>query len=110
MSYVSLIDGHIDFDDSEARLADLKKDIDELVDSFYEYGELHQSKEVDGEEVMLEDALAELLHEYKDIVNVSSIETETCFESCGYDTGVISLAFVNPITGLEHYLFQWERS
>ena len=26
---VSLIDGHIDFDDSEARLAELKKNIDE---------------------------------------------------------------------------------
>lgn len=110
MGSVSLINGHIDPDVSpEERLTKLNDELEELVDSFYDGVCLCQSKEIDGKEVMLEDAITELLHKYKDIVSVFSIETDTCFESCGYDVGVISVAFANPITGIEHHLLRWER-
>ena len=107
---VSLINGHIDPDFSpEQRLTMLNDELEELVDSFYDGVCLCQSKEIDGEEVMLEGAIYELLRKYKDIVSIISIETDTCFESCGCDVGVISVAFANPVTGLEHHLLRWER-
>ena len=109
---VSLINGHIDPDFSpEQRLTMLNDELEELGDSFYDGTYLCQSKETDdGEEVMLEGAIYELLRKYKDIVSIISIETDTCFESCGYDVGVISVAFANPVTGLEHHLLRWERA
>ena len=107
---VSLINGHIDPDLSpEQRLTMLNDELEELVDSFYNGTYLCQSKEIDGEEVMLEGAIYELLRKYKDIVSIISIETDTCFESCSYDVGVISVAFANPVTGIEHHLLRWER-
>ena len=108
---VSLINGHIDPDFSpEQRLTMLNDELEELVDSFYDGVYLCQSKETDdGEEVMLEGAIYELLRKYKDIVSIISIETDTCFESCSYDVGVISVAFANPVTGIEHHLLRWER-
>ena len=108
---VSLINGHIDPDLSpEQRLTMLNDELEELVDSFYDGTYLCQSKETDdGEEVMLEGAIYELLRKYKDIVSIISIETDTCFESCSYDVGVISVAFANPVTGIEHHLLRWER-
>ena len=110
MGSVSLINGHIDSDMSpEERLTKLNDELELLVDSFYDGVYLCQSKEIDGEEVMLEDAITELLHKYKDIVSAFSIETDTCFESCSYDVGVISVAFANPVTGIEHHLLRWER-
>lgn len=108
---VSLINGHIDPEVSpEERLIKLNDELEELVDSFYDDIYLRQSKEDDsGEEIMLEKAIYKLLRKYKDIVSVISIETDTCFESCSCDIGVISVAFVNSVTGLEHYLLRWER-
>ena len=107
---VSLINGHIDPDFSpEQRLTMLNDELEELVDSFYDGIYLCQSKEIDGEEIMLEGAIYELLRKYKDIVSIISIETDTCFESCSYDVGVISVAFANPVTGIEHHLLRWER-
>lgn len=107
---VSLINGHIDPDLSlEQRLTMLNDELEELVDSFYDGVYLCQSKEINGEEVMLEDAITDLLHEYKDIVPVFSIETDTCFSNPSYDVGVISVAFANPVTGIEHHLLRWER-
>ena len=93
----------------EERLTKLNDELEELVDSFYDGVYLCQSKDVDGEEVMLEDAIADLLYKYKDIVSVSSIETDTCFSNPSYDVGIISVAFANPVTGLEHHLLRWER-
>lgn len=110
MGSVSLINGHIDPDASpEERLTKLNDELELLVDSFYDGIHLLPSKEVDGEEVMLEGAIYELLRKYKDIVSIISIETDTCFESCSYDVGVISVAFANSITGIEHHLLRWER-
>ena len=107
---VSLINGHIDPDFSpEQRLTMLNDELEELVDSFYDGVYLCQSKEIDGEEIMLEGAIYGLLRKYKDIVSIISIETDTCFESCSYDVGVISVAFANPVTGIEHHLLRWER-
>ena len=93
----------------EERLTKLNDELEELVDSFYDGVYLCQSKEIDGEEVMLEDAITDLLHEYKDIVPVFSIETDTCFSNPSYDVGVISVVFANPVTGIEHHLLRWER-
>ena len=107
---VSLINGHIDPDFSpEQRLTMLNDELEELVDSFYDGTYLCQSKEIDGEEIMLEGAIYELLRKYKDIVSIISIETDTCFSNPSYDVGVISVAFANPVTGIEHHLLRWER-
>ena len=107
---VSLINGLIDPDLSpEQRLTMQNDELEELVDSFYDGTYLCQSKEIDCEELMLEGAIYELLRKYKDIVSIISIETDTCFESCSYDVGVISVAFANPVTGIEHHLLRWER-
>jgi hypothetical protein len=40
---------------------------------------------------------------------IISIETDTCFSNPSYDVGVISVAFANPVTGIEHHLLRWER-
>lgn len=110
MGSVSLINGHIDPDASpEERLTRLNDELELLVDSFYDGTYLLPSKEVNGEEIMLEGAIYELLRKYKDIVSIISIETDTCFESCSYDVGVISVAFANSVTGIEHHLLRWER-
>ena len=93
----------------EERLTKLNDELEELVDSFYDGVHLCQSKEIDGEEVMLEGAIYELLRKYKDIVSILSIETDECFSNASYDVGVISVAFTNPVTGLEHHLLRWER-
>lgn len=93
----------------EERLTKLNDELEELVDSFYDGTYLCQSKEIDGEEVMLEGAIYELLRKYKDIVSIISIETDTCFSNPSYDVGVISVAFANPVTGIEHHLLRWER-
>jgi hypothetical protein len=109
---VSLINGHIDLEITpEMRLATFNDELEELVDMFYDGCQLCQSKYFEdiSEEVLLEDAIRHLFSRYKDIISIYSIETDTCFESCGYDVGVISIAFVNPITGLEHHLLRWER-
>lgn len=109
---VSLVNGHIDPDYStpEERLTKLNDELEEVVDSFYNGIYLCRSKEIEGEKVILEDAIADLLNDYKDIVSTVSIETDTCFEvRGGYAVGVISVAFTNPITGIEHYLLRWER-
>lgn len=112
MGNVSLINGHIDPDFSpEQRLTMLNDELEELVDMFYDGCRLCQSKYFENisEEVLLEDAIKHLFSRYNDIISVYSIETDTCFESCGCDVGVISVAFANPVTGLEHHLLRWER-
>ena len=79
---VSLINGHIDPEFSpEQRFTMLNDELEELVDSFYDGVYLCQSKEIDGEEIMLEGAIYELLRKYKDIVSIISIETDTCFSN-----------------------------
>ena len=94
----------------ENRLAELKLKIEALFETYSEdYGELDYCREVNGEEVLFEDEVNELFQEYKDVVSVSCVEVITTFESCGYDCGVISIAFANPVTGLETYLETWER-
>ena len=94
----------------ENRLAELKSKIGDLFDTYSEpWGDLDYCREVDGEEVLLEDEVKELFQEYKDVVSVSCVEVITTFESCGYDCGVVSIAFANPVTGLETYLEVWER-
>ena len=109
---VSLINGHIDPEITpEMRLTTFNDELEELVDMFYDDCRLCQSKYFEdiSEEVLLEDAIKHLFSRYKDIISVYSIETDTCFESCGCDVGVISVAFANPVTGLEHHLLRWER-
>lgn len=94
----------------EERLTKLNDELEELVDSFYDGVYLYPSKEGEnGEEIMLEGAIYELLRKYKDIVSILSIETDECFSNASYDVGVISVAFTNPVTGLEHHLLRWER-
>jgi hypothetical protein len=94
----------------ENRLIELKSKIEALFEIYSEaWGDLDYCREVDGEERLIEDELRDLFSEYKDIVSVSCVEVMTTFESCGYDCGVISIAFTNPVTGLETYLEMWER-
>ena len=93
------------------RFYELKNKIEEIFETFKEeYGYLTEARTgLDDEEIYLEDALREVLEEYSDIAQVSCVESMTTFESCGYDCGVISVAFINPFTGLETYLEKWER-
>ena len=94
----------------EEKLTKLNDELEKLVDEFYDGIHLLRSKEDEnGEEIMLEGAIYELLRKYKDIVSVISIEIDECFSNTSYDVGVISVAFVNSVTGLEHHLLRWER-
>lgn len=94
----------------EKRLIALKSEIEQAFDMFSEtYGYLTLTAfSFGGEEVNLEEELKKVFYEYRDVVAAVQIEVETVFESPGYTCGVISVAFVNPITGLETYLEKWE--
>jgi hypothetical protein len=94
----------------EKRLIALKSEIEQTFDMFSEaHGYLTLTAfNFGGEEVDLEEELRKIFHEYCDVVPVVQIETETIFESPGYTCGIISVAFVNQITGLETYLEKWE--
>lgn len=94
----------------EKRLIALKSEIEQTFEMFSEaYGYLTLTAvNFGGEEVDLEEELKKVFYEYRDVVAVFQIETETMFESPGYTCGVISVAFVNQITGLETYLEKWE--
>lgn len=109
MGNVSLINGHIDPDYSpEQMLTMLNDELEELVDGFYDGIHLRPFKVEDEYEIQLEDAIEELFYKYKDVVSIFSIEKDTCFESPAYDVGIISIAYVNSITGLEHLILRWE--
>lgn len=99
------------FNTLEKRVTALKEELEEVVDGFYEGVNLCQSiiDEETQEEIMLEDAIAELFANYRDVIIMSSIETDTCFESPGIDVGVVSVVYVNQVTGLEHFILRWER-
>lgn len=62
------------------------------------------------ESIEFDEALTELLtKEIKDS-DLFSIDTSTTFESCGYDCGVISVAFYDKTEGLLHHeTYMWER-
>ena len=64
----------------------------------------------DGVEADLVEELRAVLRRYSQFAQISSVRAITTYESCGYDTGVVSIAFTNPYTGLETYLLQWERA
>ena len=91
----------------ESRLIELKQKIEEAFEDFdYQY---YKEDEKTGEEICFDKAIEALFYEYKDIVSVFTVEEMTTFDSPGYDCGVIMIAFVNCITGLETYLEKWER-
>ena len=109
MGNVSLINGHIDPDFSpEQRLTMLNDELEELVDDFYDGCNLRPFKIKNDYEIQLDDAIEELLRSYRDIISVFSVEKDTCFESPSYDVGIISVAYANPVTGLEHFILRWE--
>lgn len=89
----------------ENRLSQLKTEIEKVFERFCGSKVIY-----DADEIYIEDELTKVFNNFKDIVSVLSIEELTTFESPGYDCGVISVAFVNPVTGLETYLEQWERT
>ena len=91
----------------ESRLIELKQKIEEAFEDFdYRY---YKEDEETGEEICFDKVIEDLFYEYRDIVSVSIIEEMTTFNSPGYDCGVIMIAFVNCVTGLETYLEKWER-
>lgn len=91
----------------ERRLIELKQKIEEAFEDFdYQYYKIDEETE---EEVCFDKTIEELFYEYRDIVSVFTVEEMTTFNSPGYDCGVIMIAFVNPVTGLETYLEKWER-
>ena len=94
----------------EKRLIALKSEIEQTFDMFSEaYGYLTLTAfNFGGEEIDLEEELKKVFYEYRDVVAAVQIEVETVFESPAYTCGVISVAFVNQITGLETYLEKWE--
>lgn len=89
----------------EKRFLELK---DKIEKTFAKYPGAPWRTDENDNEVLLEEELRELLGRYSDVAQVSCVEKLETFESCGYSCGVISVAFTNPITGLETYLEQWE--
>ena len=59
----------------------------------------------DDDEILLEDAVSEVLDNF-DIQY--SVENFWIFESCGYDTGVVVIAWIDKEGKLDTYTIQWE--
>lgn len=60
-----------------------------------------------GNDECIEDVLEELFHTEGFTDNEFSIETDTLFSSCGYDTGYCAIAWIED-NQLHTYNFQWE--
>lgn len=91
------------------RVTALKDELEELVDSFYEGCVLRRTRNCDGENITIEDAVEDLFKKYKDAILVYSIEADNYYSDNSQKIGVTSIAYVNLVTGLEHFILRWER-
>ena len=78
--------------------------IEKLIEERFQFDEGRVSQH-DDNEVSLEDAVSEMLDEF-DIQ--FSVENMWIFESPGYDTGVVVVAWIDKEGKLDTYTSQWE--
>ena len=90
------------------RVTALKDELEELVDSFYEGCILRRAKNFGEENVTIEDAIEDLFKKYKDAILIYSIEADNYYSDNSQKIGVTSVAYVNLVTGLEHFILRWE--
>lgn len=77
--------------------------IEKLIEERFDEG--NYIRQHDDDEISLEDAVSEMLDEF-DIQ--FSVENMCLFESPGYDTGVVIIAWVDAEGNLDTYPIQWE--
>ena len=78
--------------------------IEKLIEERFQFDEGRVSQ-LDDNEVLLEDAVSEVLDSF-DIQ--FSVENMWIFESPGYDTGVVVVAWIDKEGKLDTYTIQWE--
>lgn len=85
----------------------IQEKIDQLIEREYDCGDhVSQCSSVDGE--TLETKICQIIEESEEARQYSTSD-ETCFESCGYDCGMTSVAWVDAFGILNHITIKWER-
>ena len=94
----------------EEEFVQLKNEINEVLERFEEGAALSPYISTDEGELDLEEEIRKVLRNHSEFARVFCVESITTFYSCAYECGALSIAFTNPVTGLETYLLEWEVS